>query len=197
MHAHTCKHMHTHTLTHMLQREVVIHTTIAWTKGRVSLMHPSKWSLLQFSSDMNYLLVVYLLSCMDSSLLSNIQKLFYERIEVFSAVDFSKLSIVTGIIKIVLKVQYIKNAPFHTCRSTNTHIRTSKGFAGVCTIENVWKVWIATNASWCSLPSSLPLEIRLWRTVSAVWREKWRHYVYMYFSEGLALEFVHGHQRCI
>ena len=85
-------------------------------------MHPSKWSLLQFSSDMNYLLVVYLLSCMDSSLLSNIQKLFYERIEVFSAVDFSKLSIVTGIIKIVLKVQYIKNALFHTRRSTNTHI---------------------------------------------------------------------------
>ena len=43
---------------------------------------------------------------MDSSLLSNIQKLFYERIEVFGTVDFSKLSVVTGIIKIVLKVHY-------------------------------------------------------------------------------------------
>ena len=41
---------------------------------------------------------------MDSSLLSNIQKLFYERIEVFSKVEFSKLSIVTGIVKIFLKV---------------------------------------------------------------------------------------------
>lgn len=41
---------------------------------------------------------------MDSSLLSNIQKLFYERIEVFAAVEFNKLSIVTGIIKIALKV---------------------------------------------------------------------------------------------
>ena len=41
---------------------------------------------------------------MDSSLLSNIQKLFYERIEIFSKVEFSKLSIVTGIIKIFLKV---------------------------------------------------------------------------------------------
>ena len=41
---------------------------------------------------------------MDSSLLSNIQKLFYERIEVFATVEFYKLSIVTGIIKIVLKV---------------------------------------------------------------------------------------------
>lgn len=43
---------------------------------------------------------------MDSSLLSNIQKLFYERIEVFATVEFFKLSIVTGIIKIVLKVEY-------------------------------------------------------------------------------------------
>ena len=43
-------------------------------------------------------------SAMDSSLLSNIQKLFYERIEVFATVEFFKLSIVTGIIKIVLKV---------------------------------------------------------------------------------------------
>lgn len=41
---------------------------------------------------------------MDSSLLSNIQKLFYEKIEVFGTVEFSKLSITTGIIKIFLKV---------------------------------------------------------------------------------------------
>lgn len=45
----------------------------------------------------------YATSAMDSSLLSNIQKLFYERIEVFGTVDFYKLAIVTGIIKIVLK----------------------------------------------------------------------------------------------
>ncbi|CAI8052278.1 Vacuolar protein sorting-associated protein 51 homolog [Geodia barretti] len=45
----------------------------------------------------------YSSSAMDSSLLSNIQKLFYERIEVFATVEFFKLSIVTGIIKIVLK----------------------------------------------------------------------------------------------
>jgi hypothetical protein len=45
----------------------------------------------------------YSSSAMDSSLLSNIQKLFYERIEVFATVEFYKLSIVTGIIKIVLK----------------------------------------------------------------------------------------------
>ncbi|KAJ8316807.1 hypothetical protein KUTeg_004711 [Tegillarca granosa] len=39
----------------------------------------------------------------DNSLMSNIQKLFSERIEIFSAVEFSKVSVLTGIIKISLK----------------------------------------------------------------------------------------------
>jgi len=38
-----------------------------------------------------------------NSLISNIQKLFSEKIEVFSTVEFSKVSILTGIIKISLK----------------------------------------------------------------------------------------------
>lgn len=41
----------------------------------------------------------------DSSLLSNIQKLFSERIEIFSSVEFSKVSVLTGIVKIGLKVE--------------------------------------------------------------------------------------------
>ena len=36
--------------------------------------------------------------------MSNIQKLFSEKIEIFSAVEFSKVSVLTGIIKISLKV---------------------------------------------------------------------------------------------
>jgi len=43
-------------------------------------------------------------STVDTSLLSNIQKLFSEKIEIFSPVDFSKVSVLTGIIKISLKV---------------------------------------------------------------------------------------------
>ncbi|XP_052770317.1 vacuolar protein sorting-associated protein 51 homolog isoform X2 [Mya arenaria] len=39
----------------------------------------------------------------DNSLISNIQKLFSEKIEIFSAVEFSKVSVLTGIIKISLK----------------------------------------------------------------------------------------------
>lgn len=35
--------------------------------------------------------------------MSNIQKLFSEKIEIFSAVEFSKVSVLTGIIKISLK----------------------------------------------------------------------------------------------
>ncbi|XP_010171157.1 vacuolar protein sorting-associated protein 51 homolog, partial [Antrostomus carolinensis] len=40
---------------------------------------------------------------MDTHLLSNIQKLFSERIDIFSPVEFNKVSVLTGIIKISLK----------------------------------------------------------------------------------------------
>lgn len=42
-------------------------------------------------------------SQLESSYVSNIHKLFSERIEIFTSVDFSKVSIITGIIKIGLK----------------------------------------------------------------------------------------------
>ena len=43
----------------------------------------------------------------DASLLSNIQKLFSERIEIFTSVEFTKVSVLTGIIKIALKVRFL------------------------------------------------------------------------------------------
>lgn len=51
----------------------------------------------------------------DQSLLSNIQKLFSEKLEIFSSIDFSKLSIVTGIIKITLKsfVESVRQCTFN------------------------------------------------------------------------------------
>lgn len=45
----------------------------------------------------------YTSSQLDSSIVSNIHKLFSERIEIFSPVEFTKVSILTGIIKISLK----------------------------------------------------------------------------------------------
>ncbi|CAK8690046.1 unnamed protein product [Clavelina lepadiformis] len=42
-------------------------------------------------------------SNMDNSLLSNIQKLFSERVDVFGPVEFSRTSVLTGVIKISLK----------------------------------------------------------------------------------------------
>lgn len=45
----------------------------------------------------------YTPSHIDSSLVTNIQKIFSERIEIFSSVQFNKASILTGIIKISLK----------------------------------------------------------------------------------------------
>ena len=41
----------------------------------------------------------------DSKLMNNIQKLFAEKIEIFSSVEFSKVSVLTGIVKITLKVR--------------------------------------------------------------------------------------------
>ena len=40
----------------------------------------------------------------DNSLMNNIQKIFSDRIEIFSTVEFSRVSVLTGIIKISLKV---------------------------------------------------------------------------------------------
>lgn len=45
----------------------------------------------------------YTPSQMDNSFVSNIHRLFSEKIEIFSSVEFSKVSIITGIIKICLK----------------------------------------------------------------------------------------------
>lgn len=42
-------------------------------------------------------------SHMDNSLLSNIQKLFSEKVDIFSPVQFSRTSIMTGVVKLVLK----------------------------------------------------------------------------------------------
>lgn len=50
----------------------------------------------------------YTPSQLESSFVSNIHRLFSERIEIFSSVEFSKVSIVTGIIKISLKVGKIQ-----------------------------------------------------------------------------------------
>ena len=50
------------------------------------------------------LMMCPMFSTVDTGLLSNIQKLFSEKIEIFSAVEFSKVSVLTGIIKISLKV---------------------------------------------------------------------------------------------
>ncbi|ETN59216.1 Protein fat-free [Anopheles darlingi] len=45
----------------------------------------------------------YTPSQLDSSFVSNIQRLFSEKIEIFAPVEFSKVSIITGIIKLCLK----------------------------------------------------------------------------------------------
>lgn len=54
---------------------------------------------------------------LDQSLISNIQKLFSERIEIFSPVEFNRLSVVTGIVKISLKafLECVRLCTFSRC----------------------------------------------------------------------------------
>ncbi|KOC63630.1 Protein fat-free like protein [Habropoda laboriosa] len=56
----------------------------------------------------------YMPNHIDSSLVTNIHKLFSERIEIFSSVQFNKASILTGIIKISLKtfLEYVRLRTF-------------------------------------------------------------------------------------
>ncbi|KAL9983794.1 hypothetical protein ACROYT_G006024 [Oculina patagonica] len=63
--------------------------------SKFTYTYPSKPSRNQWSYTAS--------TAFDSSLLSNIQKLFSERIEIFSSVEFSKVSMLTGIVKIGLK----------------------------------------------------------------------------------------------
>lgn len=46
----------------------------------------------------------YTPSQLDNSLVANLNKLWSERIEIFAPVEFTRLSILTGIVKISLKV---------------------------------------------------------------------------------------------
>ncbi|XP_065649372.1 vacuolar protein sorting-associated protein 51 homolog isoform X2 [Hydra vulgaris] len=63
------------------------------SKRTHSILHTAQRNQMNYGKNLN----------IDTSLMSNIQKLFTERIEVFTAVDFNKISVLTGIIKIALK----------------------------------------------------------------------------------------------
>nr|XP_026689475.1 vacuolar protein sorting-associated protein 51 homolog [Ciona intestinalis] len=65
--------------------------------------HPFNQSSVSRQRDRSHWGAYAASSTMDNSLLSNIQKLFSERVDVFGAVEFSKTSIMTGIVKIALK----------------------------------------------------------------------------------------------
>jgi len=78
-------------------------------------------------------------STVDTSLLSNIQKLFSEKIEIFSPVDFTKVSVLTGIIKISLKVRYP-----HSFDSRASVLHCVRDI----TVSLVYLVILNTSSSW-------------------------------------------------
>lgn len=75
-------------------------------------MRSTAWSftprfhLISFSPFLIRVSLIYQFNCFsnpDSKLMNNIQKLFAAKIEIFSQVDFNKVSVLTGIVKITLK----------------------------------------------------------------------------------------------
>ncbi|CAH3122940.1 unnamed protein product [Pocillopora meandrina] len=72
-----------------------VHKAHSSDSSKFTYTYPTKPSRSQWSYTAS--------TAFDSSLLSNIQKLFSERIEIFSSVEFSKVSVLTGIVKIGLK----------------------------------------------------------------------------------------------
>jgi hypothetical protein len=81
---------------------------------------------------------------MDSSLLSNIQKLFSERIEIFSAVQFTRVSVVTGIVKIALKVT---NTMYRRHPAAYFTVFVCSDIVGMCQSQDVREIWPSTDAS--------------------------------------------------
>lgn len=80
--------------------EAGVRTTASSDSSRKTHFSTLTTSKQQFRSNWSN----YTPSQLESSYVSNIHRLFSERIDIFTNVDFSKVSIVTGIIKIGLKV---------------------------------------------------------------------------------------------
>jgi len=105
-------------------------------------MEKGRYKLFDWLIDWYIQCSIYIVSVstMDTSLMSNIQKLFSEKIEVFGEVQFSKVSVLTGIIKISLKVSQ---------SITNQFIYTSTYVGALCQplpawytlIGNMWERW--------------------------------------------------------
>lgn len=94
---------------------------------------------------------------LENSFVSNIHRLFSERVEIFGSVEFSKVSILTGIVKISLKVSlkkrlYLGNQKHYSFFFTDTD--------GMRSTENVQSLRSAADPSGCPLFADESLAFR-------------------------------------
>ena len=88
--------------------------------------------------------------------MNNIQKLFAEKIEIFSPVEFSKVSVLTGIVKITLKVRINPEARRFFYENISLSI---KDIPRMRSLENFQQVRSTANTSRLSLSAALFVEI--------------------------------------
>lgn len=111
---------------------------------------------------------------MDTNLLSNIHKLFSERIDIFSSVEFNKVGTLSAQKKICLLLfgpwfySILNESPLHislllgVCDDRN-HQNQSENIPGVCPSAYFRALRAAANPSGLPLPADVPVALCFWR----------------------------------
>lgn len=97
----------------------------------------------------------YTPSQLESSYVSNIHRLFSERVDIFTSVEFNKTSIVMGIIKIGLKVRMASKSSIDSV----LYSFCSTDAAGVRSPAHVQQVWTAADTGGCTLSANESLAL--------------------------------------
>lgn len=100
---------------------------------------------------------------MDTNLLSNIHKLFSERIDIFSSVEFNKVRSSTYCSLPALKMDQSHSVPLSPglCYDRN-YQNQFKDFLGVCPAAHLWPLWASADPGRLSLPADVPVALCLW-----------------------------------
>lgn len=102
---------------------------------------------------------------MDTNLLSNIHKLFSERIDIFSSVEFNKVR--TDLCYSVVLSSEVKKTCHSHCstvpglRDDRNYQNQFKDVPGVCPPAYFWPLRAAADPGGLPLPADVPVEVRL------------------------------------
>lgn len=101
---------------------------------------------------------------MDTNLLSNIHKLFSERIDIFSSVEFNKVSagLCYAVVQSSVKSHHSHTPPLSPgLRDDWNHQNQLKDVPGVCPPAHIWPLRAAADPGRLPLPADVPVAVRL------------------------------------